>query len=230
MEGLLLIRLILLPINAQGEIGCVILSLKWQLYSCPIGLRESEKICVKNRVSSRLVIKNRQKRKTKIRCKTSHNMRTYIAQIADRYSLALRSSGPFIEIHNAWPNTLMRSLECEPVDYRCPPWATSCFTCTHFKACRGNWLHPQCCWVVDFDISVAMTKGSEHFNVTWALKLSFERDGLAAMVVLGSVGNVDLSSLKHNCYWRKFKTSGFKYGFSRENCGFKPNAVYSTEV
>ena len=161
---------------------------------------------------------------------TSHNVRTYTTQIADRYSLALRSRGPLIEIHNAWLYTLMRSLECEPVDDRCPPRTTSCFTCTHFKTCRGNRLHPQCCWVVDFDVSVAVAKRSKHFNVTWALKLSFERDGLATMVVLGRVGNVDLSSLKHNRYWRKFKKSGFKYGFSRENCCLKPNAVYSTEL
>lgn len=50
---------------------------------------------------------------------------------------------------------------------------------------------------MDFDEGVAMTKGSEHSDVT-ALKLGFERNGLAAMVVLGRVSNVDLSSLKDN--------------------------------
>ena len=42
-----------------------------------------------------------------------------------------------------------------------------------------------------------MTNGSEHSDVT-ALKLSFERDGLATMVVLRRVSDVDLSSLKYN--------------------------------
>lgn len=51
---------------------------------------------------------------------------------------------------------------------------------------------------MDFDVGVAMAKGSEHFDVTRALELSFERDRLATMVILGRVIDVDLSSLKYN--------------------------------
>ena len=49
---------------------------------------------------------------------------------------------------------------------------------------------------MDFDVFVAMAKGDEDFDVTWALELRLERDGLATMIVLGGVRYVDLSSLK----------------------------------
>jgi len=49
---------------------------------------------------------------------------------------------------------------------------------------------------VDFNISVSVTQRREHLYISRTLELSFKRNGLAAMVVLGSVGNIYLPSLK----------------------------------
>ena len=94
----------------------------------------------------------------------------------------------------------MRTLRCKPVDNRRTCWATSCLANANLKSWRGDWFHPQCSWVVDFDVFVAMAKGDEDFDVTWALELRLERDGLATMIVLGGVCYIDLSSLKDSCY------------------------------
>lgn len=51
---------------------------------------------------------------------------------------------------------------------------------------------------MDFDVGVAMAKGDKHSDVTRALELCLERDGLTTVVILGRVSNVDLSSLKDN--------------------------------
>ena len=49
---------------------------------------------------------------------------------------------------------------------------------------------------MDFNIFVSVTERREHLYISRTLELSFERNGLAAMVVLGSVGNIYLPSLK----------------------------------
>ena len=49
---------------------------------------------------------------------------------------------------------------------------------------------------MDFNIFVSVTEGREHLCISRTLELSFERNGLAAIVVLGSVGNIYLPSLK----------------------------------
>ena len=41
-----------------------------------------------------------------------------------------------------------------------------------------------------------MAKRCKHLYISRTLELSLERNGLAAMVVLGCVGNIDLPSLK----------------------------------
>ena len=46
---------------------------------------------------------------------------------------------------------------------------------------------------------VAMAEGNKDFDVTRALELGFERDGLATMIVLGGVSYIDLSSLEDVC-------------------------------
>ena len=93
----------------------------------------------------------------------------------------------------------MRTLKCKPVDNRRTCWATSCLANANLKSWRGDWFYPQRSWIVDFDVFVAMAKGDEDFDVTWALELRLERDGLATMIVLGGVSYVDLSSLKDSC-------------------------------
>ncbi len=100
----------------------------------------------------------------------------------------------------------MGSLKCKPINDRCTPWPTPCLSHTDIKSCCGNWLYPQCCWVVDFDVGVAMAKSDKHSDVARALELCFERDGLTTVVILGCVSNVGLSSLKDNgwkikCQW-----------------------------
>ena len=99
----------------------------------------------------------------------------------------------------------MRTLKCEPVDDRRTCWATSCLANANLKSWRGGWFHPQCSWVVDFDVFVAMAKGDEDFDVTWALELRLERGGLATMIVLGGVRYVDLSSLKDSSWKGTFQ-------------------------
>ena len=49
---------------------------------------------------------------------------------------------------------------------------------------------------MDFNIFVSVTERREHLYISRTLELSFERNGLATMVVLGSVGNIYLPSLK----------------------------------
>ena len=49
---------------------------------------------------------------------------------------------------------------------------------------------------MDFNIFVSVTERCEHLYISRTLELSFERNGLAAMVVLGSVGNIYLPNLK----------------------------------
>ena len=49
---------------------------------------------------------------------------------------------------------------------------------------------------MDFNKSVSVTERREHLYISRTPELSFERNGLAAMVVLGSVGNIYLPSLK----------------------------------
>ena len=93
----------------------------------------------------------------------------------------------------------MRTLKCKPVDNRRTCWATSCLANANLKSWRGDWFYPQRSWIVDFDVFVAMAKGDEDFDVTWALELRLERDGLATMIILGGVSYVDLSSLKDSC-------------------------------
>ena len=49
---------------------------------------------------------------------------------------------------------------------------------------------------MDFNIFVSVTERGEHLYISRTMESSFERNGLATMVVLGSVGNIYLPSLK----------------------------------
>lgn len=123
-------------------------------------------------------------------------LRSYLFLNAQRYLLALCSWREFIKFHDPWVYALMRTLKCKPVDHRRSTRATSCFTHAGFKTCCWHWLHPKRRWVVDFNIFVSVTERREHLYISGTLELSFERNGLASMVILGSVGNIYLPSLK----------------------------------
>ena len=114
-----------------------------------------------------------------------------------RYLLALGSWGEFIKFNDSWIKTLVRTLKGKPVDHRRASRTTACFTNAGIKTRCGHWLHPNRRWIVDFDMFASMAQRCKHLYISRTLELSFERNGLAAMVVLGCVGNIDLSSLKY---------------------------------
>ena len=121
----------------------------------------------------------------------------YLILDTKRYLLALGSWGEFIKFNDSWIKTLVRTLKGKPVDHRRTSRTTACFTNAGIKTRCGHWLHPNRRWVVDFDMFASMAQRCKHLYISRTLELSFERNGLAAVVVLGCVGNIDLPSLKY---------------------------------